>query len=76
MHPRIALLDRQASLRSLMVSAWIYDSDSSADPREQHQKTPNVSVSLSDLETVGIKFWRFKIDEQLEENVAVLMKVN
>lgn len=58
-----------------MVNAWLYDSMSEADPREKHQKSPNTQVSISDLENIGILFWKFEIDEKLEENVQTLMKV-
>jgi hypothetical protein len=58
-----------------MVSAWFYDSSSNADPRETMQRSPNVEVTLADLEKLGVLYWKFDVNDQLEENVDKLMKV-
>ena len=59
-----------------MVSAWEYDSNSDADPRESHQKSPNVSVGLEELEKIGVLHWKFDISSNYEEKVSELMAVN
>jgi hypothetical protein len=58
-----------------MVSAWFYDSSSNADPREPMKKTPNVGVSLADLEKIGVLYWKFDVNDSLEEEVDKLMAV-
>ncbi|KNC79068.1 1,2-dihydroxy-3-keto-5-methylthiopentene dioxygenase [Sphaeroforma arctica JP610] len=50
-----------------MVKAWIHDNDQTIDQRELHQRTPNVEVSLAQLEKVGVLYWSITDEEKIDE---------
>ncbi|KAJ3320789.1 1,2-dihydroxy-3-keto-5-methylthiopentene dioxygenase [Boothiomyces sp. JEL0866] len=49
-----------------MVQAWYYN-ETAEDPRALHQFTPNQKVSLDQLKKLGVLYWQFNPDTELEK---------
>lgn len=43
--------------------------------KRDNEKTPNIGVSLADLEKIGVLYWKFDVNDSLEEEVDKLMAV-
>ncbi|KAJ3271605.1 1,2-dihydroxy-3-keto-5-methylthiopentene dioxygenase [Terramyces sp. JEL0728] len=49
-----------------MVQAWYYN-ETSEDPRALHQSTPNQDVPLDQLAKLGVLYWNFNPDAEMDK---------